>query len=234
MVKVLFGCLVSIISLIAYSGPTQDLRAAQTKFLDEGLFRFDIEANHSINKKENSNLSYSEVGLTYGIFQGEKLSMEFGVDWREPIGNSFSDGILLNTKLVYQDIRRDKWSLAVGVDSLGFQSAVSDFNILYGVADIYFVQEYYMTVGGYAGGNALINSVGDKDNIGFIIGFYKTIQSGYGTYNFQYISGFNDYGGMYAGANFQIAKGINGTIAASLPNDTGLQMRVILKLAVVY
>jgi hypothetical protein len=119
-----------------------------------------------------------DAGLTIGALPGKKIQAELGFDLFYP--TSSSDGpvafpVQLNGKVgspedaLFQG--SPAWSL--GVYALGFETDVTDYNVLYGMIGKTFPKIGMLSVGGYYGGNEDLfrSSTGEESRSGVLAGW---------------------------------------------------------------
>jgi hypothetical protein len=234
--------------LVLYSVPsvalsTKDFWIPQTKTLEYNQFRFDLNATGTLIKssqvssansnKLNSNWS---AGLSYGLISNENMGAEIGVDWSEPSTEDYSEALLFNARVRALSIEDDGFSVAIGIESLGFKPAVSDFNIIHLVFENRFWQNWIGVLGGYAGSSStLLDDQGASDPRGFLLGVRRVSPDKKEILGLEYQSGKNRFGYLTAGASFELKKDVFGTVLVGTPNNRNLLRDILgFKLAVLF
>ncbi|WP_242338049.1 MULTISPECIES: hypothetical protein [Anaeromyxobacter] len=111
-----------------------------------------------------------DTGLTLGVLPFEKLQGEIGFDLFYP--GFTKNGFLLNAKLAVPEgaLGAVAPGLSFGIQSLGFEKDVNDYDILHATASKTFPVVGTLAVGGYYGLNdkLLVDENGGKENAGFM------------------------------------------------------------------
>jgi hypothetical protein len=122
-----------------------------------------------------------DLGLTIGVLPWQAVQAEIGVDVLYPTldadGEGMSAPVILNGKLGgAEDIAfpwQPAWSL--GIYNLGFESDVTDYDVLYALVGHSIPSVGSFSIGGYYGlnDNLLTSSDGDKAQGGLLAGFFS-------------------------------------------------------------
>jgi len=122
-----------------------------------------------------------DLGLTIGVLPWSAIQAEVGIDVLYPTLDADGDGmavpLYLNGKLGgAEDVAfpwQPAWSL--GIYNLGFESDVTDYDILYALVGHSIPSLGYFSVGGYYGlnDNLMTSSDGDKAQAGLLAGVFS-------------------------------------------------------------
>lgn len=122
-----------------------------------------------------------DLGLTIGVLPWQALQAEVGVDVVYPTvdadGEGMSAPIYLNGKLGGAEDVFFPWqpSWSLGIYNLGFESDVTNYDMLYGLVGHSIPSVGYVSLGGYYGLNEdlLTSSAGETAQGGLLAGFFS-------------------------------------------------------------
>ncbi len=162
---------------VAFATPsTTYWTPATTDIQPFGVLHIGVDNYFTVFRKARNGASAfgTDVGLTAGVLPFEKLQMEVGVDYIEPTDHPIS----FNAKLGTPDnsLFQGSPALNFGIFNVGTKKDVTNQNILFGLVGKTILFLGRLHVGPYIGNRrALVDKDGEKENIGFMIGFDKPI-----------------------------------------------------------
>jgi hypothetical protein len=112
----------------------------------------------------------TDVGLTVGVLPFEKLQLEVGIDYIEPTDHPVSFNAKLGTP--ENSLFSGSPALNLGIFNVGTKKDVTNQNIVYALVGKTIPYLGRIHAGPYLGNrNALVDKNGEKENIGFMVGF---------------------------------------------------------------
>jgi hypothetical protein len=160
--------------------------------------------------RDNSMLS-NDYGFTVGVLPFSQVQAEIGYDALLPVAlpATFKDANYLNAKVGTPENGLIPVGISIGIFNAGFESNVTDYDVLHAEIGKTFDVIGALCVGGYYGNRKLlINDDGKADNEGFMASWTSpTI----GKFNFiaDYMSGNNAFSAWAIGATAYFADNIS-------------------------
>lgn len=145
---------------------------ATTDIQPFGVLHIGVDNYFTVFKKaKNGGDSFAtDVGLTIGVLPFEKLQMEVGVDLNEPTDHPISFNAKLGTP--ENSLSKGSPALNIGIFNVGTKKNVTNQNIVFGLVGKTIPILGRLFVGPYIGNSkALVDKHGDKENVGFMVGF---------------------------------------------------------------
>jgi len=145
---------------------------ATTDIQPFGILHIGVDNYFTVFKKaKNGGSSFAtDVGLTIGVLPFEKLQMEVGVDLMEPTDYPISFNAKLGTP--EDSLFKGSPAMNIGIFNVGTKKNVTNQNIVFGLVGKTIPVLGRLFVGPYIGNSrALVDKHGDKENVGFMIGF---------------------------------------------------------------
>ena len=228
-----------LISSPAFGLSSIDFWVPQTETLAEGAVQFDILTQSSLTKSSSVSLDKqfgSDWGLSYGIYEKGPVGVEAGLDWREPTLTDALGAIYGNLRVRALKTKEDGFSVAMGIDSLGFESGTNDLNLLYLVFQAQAGTSWQIELGGYSANARLLEtSNADAESKGAIFGAWHQSDSAKSKWGIEWMSGSHQLGYLFGGLKLLLQEGLYGTIAYGLANDQAdMKNWVLLKLSVLF
>lgn len=192
---------------------------ATTDIQPFGVLHIGVDNYFTVFKKaKNGGSSFgTDGGLTIGVLPFEKLQMEVGVDLIEPTDYPISFNAKLGTP--EDSLFKGSPALNIGIFNVGTKKNVTNQNIVFGLVGKTIPVLGRLFVGPYFGNsNASVDKHGDKENVGFMIGFdhgfFPTKDKEGNEYNrlvlaADYASGKNSIGGGGVGLYYYFTKDIS-------------------------
>jgi hypothetical protein len=175
----------------------------------------------------------TDLGLTVGIFPFSALQAEVGVDYFTPQWSPF----LFNAKIGTPEGTLADWSpaIAVGGFGYGFQTNVTDYNILYGIIGKTLPVLGRVEIGYYTGNKNLLLDLetGNTDNSGIMFSWDRTIPeiSENLWLAVDYQGGKNSFGALSYGLAWSFSKNVSVIFArdvfnADIPSTFTMQLDI--------
>lgn len=205
--------LIVLLSSRAHALSSLDFWIPQAKTLAEREIKFDLEQRFTADKTAGS-YHRGLWGLSYGIWQWRRLSVEAGLDWREPGARTTAAALSGHARLLFNNVQTDGWAVAVGIDQLGFHPGENDYNLNHLVFQNILGDNWEMAFGGWSGNSTFLRG----DDKGMLAGFWRFIQNGHGRMGLEWMSGNSELGYIVPGIKVEIRDGVMGQLAYGFAN----------------
>lgn len=219
---------------ISHALPSNDLWIPSAAVMQKNYLRIDVQQEYTLEKKATGSNHWSSLGASLGVFESEQWSMEAGADYMEPVGDSIADSLQLNVKGLYVPDENSSWKAAFGLRNFALGSD-GNFQILYGLAEVYTRRNESTRIGLYYGSSKrLVNSDGDKSNSGLMFGYYRQMADDIGRLAVEWTSGNNAFAYLLLGAHLRFAENVNCVIGYGFPNESEYKQRIITRVSLFY
>jgi len=218
---------------IAYATPSTTYWTPDTTDIQSyRVLHVGIDDYFTVQRKQDNNAGQfpTDLQMELGVLPFDKVQAEIGVDYLQPQDDPF----LFNAKVGSPEEAWFKGSPAinVGIFDVGTKRGVTDYDIVDVMIGKTIPMFGRLFVGGYLGnGGTLLNSNGDTDNVGIMIGmdhgFLPVKDKSGDEYNqvvfaADWASGKNYIGGGGAGLYYYFTKNISLLTGPVFFNDKGI------------
>lgn len=230
--KKLFFTFFILFAIEAQAKYRKDLWIPQTHTLDPGQVQISVSRQAAFQKKDTDPVGYgheSMLGASFGIWENGPVGVEAGVEWIEPARSMVTQGLYGHLRVRVSKVDEKGWSVALGIEKLGFVTNRNDHNIIYAALQNKIGERWYTEVGGYNGSaRFLIDQRGKPDTRGTFLGIWRQIQMGRGRIGVEYTSGFNYLGFIFTGMTLELSDSVYGTIGYGYANNQKLNRDWVL------
>lgn len=209
-----------------------DFWIPQTRTLEPGVFQVSVERRAQFQKAKEDSIGQgheSTLGTSYGIWEKGIVGVEGGIDWIEPAADQIGQALYGHLRIRASKVEEDGWSVATGIERMGFVANRNDVNIIYITLQNRFSEKWFAGVGGYNGSaRFLVDDTGKEDPKGVFFGVWRQIQQGRGRLGLEHQAGASFMGLTTLGMTLELAEGIHGTVSYSLANNQKLVRDYVL------
>lgn len=214
------GILVFFLGVFSHAAYRLDQWIPQTKTLDPGFVQVSLERKATLVKDKQTSPMTSSLGTSFGVWANEQMGVEAGVTWEEPSREHFTQALFGHLRVRAKDLEKDKWSVALGVEHLGFVTNKNDQNMLYLSFENEIAPFWIVGLGGYNGSSRFfVDDRGKEDPRGAFVGIWRQIQRQRGRVALEYQSGQNFKGYLFTGMTLELSELVWGTIGYGYANN---------------
>ncbi len=170
-----------LVFLLSLSSPsfayhTEGLWIPRHETLVSNTWRVDFQNLNSIDKEQTPNAAdhQASMGVSYGLYSGEIVTVEAGVDWKEPAVKQTVNALYFNFKVSTNFYAKRGWGVSIGTYDFGLSGGETDYNMIYLLVQNGWGSNWSTTLGGVVGNSRLLlNDEGGNDNKGLIAGVWR-------------------------------------------------------------
>lgn len=221
--KIVIGNVLLFSGVFSQAAYRIDQWVPQTHTLPAGAIQVSLERKATMIKDNNASPLTAGLGTSFGIWSNENVGVEGGLTWDEPSQEHFTRAIFGHLRIRARDLERDKWSFALGIEKLGFVPNKNDINMIYLAFQNQISDFWILGVGGYNGSaRFFIDEKGTEDPRGAFVGVWRQIQRRRGRLAFEYQTGQNFTGYLFAGMTLELSDLVYGTVGYGMANNQSL------------
>lgn len=224
--------LVTVFAAQTHAMYRNDFWIPQTRTLNSGEFQVSVERRAQLQKSKEDSVGQgheSTLGTSFGLWEKDIVGVEGGIDWIEPAADQMAQAIFVHLRIRVSKVEEDGWSVATGIERMGFVATRNDVNMIYITLQNRFSEKWFAGVGGYNGSaRFLVDQTGKEDPKGIFLGVWRQIQQGRGRVGLEHQAGMSFVGLTTVGMTVELDQGINGTISYALANNQKLVRDYVL------
>lgn len=196
----------SLLGSLSFAHYTEGLWIPRHETLTSRSWRVDFQNLNSIDKEQIPNATdhQGSMGVSYGVYSGEIVAAEVGVDWKEPAVSQTVNALYFNFKISTNFYKEKGWGISLGTYDFGISGGETDFNMIYLLIQNGWGSNWSTTLGAYVGNSQLLlDAQGESDNKGLIAGVWRQMAKDFAA-GAEFQSGSTQYGYLFAGFKWEV------------------------------